>query len=154
MLFLILIIIKVRLIIENDKKLKIILTVGKIYKIQLNKENKKQKTEAKEVLEVIKKIANPFLLNFLKYTTGDISIIVGNNLFDSPYLIFSSYMVLISIKEEITKLVNKVKKEDYQVIIDQKFLKMKLIFSISLLKLVIIILTNYQNFKLLIKEGS
>ncbi|MBQ8292198.1 MAG: hypothetical protein IJX78_00160 [Bacilli bacterium] len=154
LLFIILIIIKIKLIIEYDQEFKIMLVIGNIYKIKLNKQNNNQNTGIKEVLEVLKKITNPFLIKFLNQSTGCISFIVGNNLFDSPYLIFSSYMGLILIKNELSKLVGKIKKENYQVIINEKSLKMELIFSISLLKLAIIILTNYQNFKLLIKGES
>lgn len=150
----ILFLVKVELKIEKKEEVFIFLIIGKLYKKRLN-QGSNSNFELKDILEIIKKLNQSIVNNIFKSSSlKKIEIEAGFKIDDSPYVIFLGHMILLTIRNELSSMFKKVKKESYNVVINNKKLEGKLILSISLLKLVTIILSNYQEFKMIIKKGE
>lgn len=149
----ILMLLKVELRVEKKDELSAYLIIGKIYKKKLNIKSEK-KLKLKRILVNIKMFQQPIVNKILKASIiEEIEIKVGFKVSDSPYIVFLGYMSLLMVKNKLYTMVKKVNKESYNMVINHKKIEGKLKISISLLKLVIIILSNYQEFKMIIKEG-
>lgn len=153
-IIIVLLVIRVQLKVEKKEKFKIFLVIGGIYKKKLNKEENSD-YGFKEFLETINRLNKPILDKILtKSTVKKVDVTASFNLEDNPYIIFSGHLLLLELRKQLILIFKKIKKERYQVLIGNKKLEGKLILSIGLIKLVIIILSNYPEFKMIIKKGE
>lgn len=144
--------IKVQLKIEKKEEVLIYLMIGKFYKKKLNKKTGKSNT-LKDLLEIVRKINNPIIEKILKKVTiENITITAGFKIDDSPYIIFSGHLILLQLQKIITSSFKKIKKQRYQIVVNNKQLKGEVLLSINLIKLVIIILCNYHEYQMIVRK--
>lgn len=156
-LIIILLFVKIELKIEKNNRIDTTLIISKIfkYKIDLDEMVKSNSSNIKDTINGIKKITNPFIRKvFSEATVERINIKLLFKIDDNPYIIFMGHMLLLKLRNLCYDSFKKIKKEYFKVSFGKPNFEGVILVSISLGKLVTIIIGNYKQFKLLIKKGA
>lgn len=142
---------KIEKIDDNLIKAKLFISNLLKWKIDITKRFSAKPKGIKDLLKVIKTITNPLIIKILKELVIEkINIELSMKEDDSPYLIFAGHMLLMEIRNLSYKYFKRIKKEKYQLTLETNKFQGEIIVSITLGKLVTIIIANYQNFKKLV----
>lgn len=145
--------IKLKIKKDNDEAIKLKMIISNFLNLQidLTKFFSAKPKGLKDLFKIIKKITNPLVFKILsELVVEKINIELSMDEDNNPYLIFASHMLLMEIRNLSYKYFKKIKKEKYSITLENNNFKGELIVSISLGKLVTIILTNYKNFRKLV----
>ncbi len=142
-----LLIIRIKLKINNQPTTNITLTIG-FFKINLSKIIKNKKNNLQETKKDIQKLTSPFIKKILKYIRVDKCYINISLPIEYIYTLFCIQMFCLIINVKLKRTT----KKHLQVSIGKTFINYNITLSMSLLKVVTIIINNYSEFKQLIKK--
>ena len=149
LLIIIILFTEIKLNLKYENHFNIYLLIGKVFRKKLSiKQNKKPSFKN---IKILKKFIN----NSLKYITIDkIYIKLWYLILDDPYMVFSGYMLLNTIRYKCHSKFKKVKKEDFELKYNnlKHNLELDILISISIGECILLLITNLPKILLLIKK--